>query len=90
MKKIGLNEVAFNICVRKLLVKQFIEISDTCDYHGNEYRGIEFKGVQYMAKNATAKVAQVLQPKAKFEVIEGIHLRLKEKCVRIVGQYGFG
>ena len=41
MKKIGLNELAFNICVRKLLAKKFIELSDTSDYNGNEYRGIE-------------------------------------------------
>lgn len=41
MKKIGLNEVAFNICVRKLLAKKFIELAETCDYNGNEYRGIE-------------------------------------------------
>lgn len=41
MKKIGLNDVAFNICVRKLMAKNFIKLSDTCDYNGNEYRGIE-------------------------------------------------
>lgn len=32
-----------------------------------------------MAKNATAKVVQVLQPKAKFEVIEGVPVESKRK-----------
>lgn len=53
MKKSGLNEIAFNICVRKLLAKQFIELSDTCDYNGNEFRGIEIldKGSNWILEN---------------------------------------
>ena len=40
MKKSGFNEIAFNICLRKLLTKNFIEISEECDYSGNEYKGV--------------------------------------------------
>jgi hypothetical protein len=40
MKKSGFNDIAFNICIRKLLAKNFIEISEECDYNGNEYRGV--------------------------------------------------
>lgn len=53
MKKSGFNEVAFNICIRKLIAKNFIELSDTCDYNGNEYRGIEItnKGSNWILEN---------------------------------------
>lgn len=36
----GYNEVAFNICFRKLLDKRVIKISKEADYNGNEYNGI--------------------------------------------------
>lgn len=36
MKRRGFNEVAFNIAVRKLLVKNFVETSVEHDYNGNE------------------------------------------------------
>jgi hypothetical protein len=39
MKKIGLNDLAFNISARKLLAKKFIETSVVTDYNGNEYAG---------------------------------------------------
>lgn len=40
MKRGGLNEVAFNISIRKLMSKKFIELSLEHDYNGNEYNGL--------------------------------------------------
>lgn len=40
MKRSGLNEISFNICMRKLLAKKFIEVSVVDEYNGNEYHGI--------------------------------------------------
>lgn len=53
MKRNGLNEISFNICMRKLLAKKFIETSVVNDYSGNEYNGILIsqKGNEWILEN---------------------------------------
>lgn len=53
MKKSGLNELAFNISVRKLLYKKFVELSKEYDYNGNEYNAliITEQGNDWILKN---------------------------------------
>jgi len=53
MKRNGFNQIAYNICVRKLLNKKFIEMSLLNDYQGNEYNGISItdKGNDWILKN---------------------------------------
>lgn len=53
MKRDGLNEISFNICMRKLLVKKLIETSVVDDYNGNEYNGIIItqEGNEWILKN---------------------------------------
>ena len=53
MKRNGLNEISFNICMRKLLAKKFIETSVVNDYSGNEYNGIIItqKGNEWILEN---------------------------------------
>ena len=53
MKKNGFNDLAFNVCVRKLLTKKFIESSIVTDYYGNEYNGFNLteKGSEWVLKN---------------------------------------
>lgn len=53
MKRSGLNEIAFSICMRKLLAKNFIEASMVNDYNGNEYNGIIITqdGNEWVLKN---------------------------------------
>lgn len=53
MKQNGFNEIAYSICLRKLLTKQFIEMSLANDYMGNEYNGIGItsKGNEWILKN---------------------------------------
>lgn len=53
MKKSGLNELAFNLCARKLVASGFVHMSTLTDYNGNEY--IEYnltdKGNDWVIKN---------------------------------------
>ncbi len=53
MKRSGLNEISFSICMRKLLAKNFIEASMVNDYNGNEYNGITITqdGNEWVLKN---------------------------------------
>ena len=53
MKRNGLNEISFNICMRKLLAKKIIETSVVNDYSGNEYNGILItqKGNEWILEN---------------------------------------
>lgn len=53
LKRSGLNEIAFNISVRKLLSKNFIELSLEHDYSGNEYNSIIITqlGNEWILKN---------------------------------------
>lgn len=53
MKRSGLNEIAFNISIRKLMTKGFVETSVEYDYNGNEYNGliITDKGNDWILKN---------------------------------------
>lgn len=39
MKKCGLNEIAYNLCARKLVAVGLVHMSTLNDYKGNEYRG---------------------------------------------------
>lgn len=53
MKRNGLNEISFNICMRKLLAKKFIETTIVNEYNGNEYNGIIITqdGNEWVLKN---------------------------------------
>lgn len=53
MKRNGFNEIAYSICCRKLLNKNYIEMSIEHDYEGNEYNGIGItdKGNEWILKN---------------------------------------
>lgn len=53
MKKNGLNELAFNICARKLVDNEFIQTSSMADYNGNEYIGYNLTdgGNKWVIKN---------------------------------------
>lgn len=53
MKKNGLNEILFNICLRKLLAKRFIETMVVNGYNGDEYNGINITqdGNDWILKN---------------------------------------
>lgn len=53
MKRSGLNEISYNICMRKLLIKKFIETSVISDYHGNESNGVNITqdGNEWILKN---------------------------------------
>lgn len=40
MRRSGLNEISYNICMRKLLAKNFIKVSIIEEYNGNDYSGV--------------------------------------------------
>lgn len=53
MKKYGLNDVAFNICTRKLVVRGIVDTSMVFDYNGNEYVGYNLteSGNEWIIRN---------------------------------------
>ena len=63
MRKSGLNEIAFNIAMRKLLSKKLLEIDHEVDYNGNKYTTYKIteKGNQWVLEN---------EKKFSYDVIE--------------------
>lgn len=53
MKRSGLNEISFNICMRKLLAKNFIEMTIVDVFNGNENSGVLIteEGNEWILKN---------------------------------------
>lgn len=75
MKKNGLNEIAFNISLRKMLAKEFVDTSIISDFNGNEYTGISItdKGNEWILNNETTFSFEYNNPDNPiWEIDEGI------------------